>query len=279
MGKQDEYRQMLAPYLAEGGAFAELESVLVAGSNLPGPRGNLELAWAFADSAGAQGADPELWAALLRWSALSEQVAPTNDPREFLPFCALQGLAALYRYRDPQGRQQIMAVLRRSAADGRWRMREGTAMGLQRIAEWDFATVQRVVEEWIEGATLAEQRAILAALAHPPILDRPERVSFCLDVSDRVLEGVTGLDRAARKTPEFDVLIKGLSYALSVFVAPAPQAGFAFLRRWAVVADPDVRRVVKTNLGKARLAKRYPEEVGAVLALLEARAPGSSIVV
>ncbi len=275
MGKQADLRAMLAPYLTGPVGLAALESVLVAGSNLPGPRGNLELAAAFGDAVGERGPGPDVWGVLMAWTTLSAAEAPTNDPREFLPFCALQGLAALYRHESPTHQAAITGILRRAADDERWRLREAVAMALQRISEWDFATVQLTLWEWLDDATLAEQRAVVAALAHPPVLDRPERAAFCLAVSERLLQSVAKLDGAARRSPQFEVLTKGLSYAISVFVAAAPKEGFALLARWAVLPDVDSRRIVRANLGKARLAKRYTAEVAAVLALLDAT-PGSA---
>jgi len=49
--------------------------------------------------------------------------------------------------------------------------------------------------------------------------------------------------------------------------AAAPQPGFALLRRWAAVADRDVAWIVRSNLGKARLARAFPEEVESVAAV------------
>ena len=43
---------------------------------------------------------------------------------------------------------------------------------------------------------------------------------------------------------EFRALSKGLGYAISVFVAAAPEEGFRFLRRWAEADDIDVKKIV-----------------------------------
>ena len=101
---------------------------------------------------------------------------------------------------------------------------------------------------------------------------QPERALYCLEVADHVLVEYTRLDQPARRAEGGAVLAKGLSYALSVYVAPIPQPGFAFLERWARTADPGVQRIVRANLGKARLAKSYPGEVAVVLGLLDSPA-------
>jgi hypothetical protein len=160
-----------------------------------------------------------------------------------------------------------------AASDGRWRVREGVAMGFQRIAEHDFSVVQHIFNEWLGEATLLERRAIVAALAHPDLLTCPDRASACLAITDRILGDLLRLPRAERRHEGFRVLKKGLQYAISVFVAAAPAEGFAFIRRWATVDDGDIRSILKANLQKARLTKTHSAEVASALAVLERKAP------
>jgi hypothetical protein len=82
--------------LEDPNAFATLEAYLVANSRLPGPRANLSLAQAFADEVGLLGIDDARWQLLHEWTTIGAAEAPTGDPREFLPFCALQAFGALY---------------------------------------------------------------------------------------------------------------------------------------------------------------------------------------
>ena len=109
---------------------------------------------------------------------------------------------------------------------------------------------------------------MVAALAHPPILADPEAARYSLEVSDRILAGIAALGPEARKAEEYRVLRQGLEYALSVFVAALPGEGFPFLERWAASEDPDGKRIIRSNLGKARLKKKFPAEVAAVQRLL-----------
>jgi hypothetical protein len=141
-------------------------------------------------------------------------------------------------------------------------------MGFQRIAERDFGAIRDLFSRWVESASPMGQRAILAALAHPPILDIAENARYCLQIADRILAEVASADRASRKSEGFRVLKQGLEYALSVFVEPLPEEGFPFLKRWAQRGDPDVAAIVRSNLQKARLAKKYPARVAEALALV-----------
>jgi len=256
MTRQKQYEQAIGRRLQSAQGLAALEGYLLAESGLPGPRANLELAGGLAQVIAQRGVDSEDWTVLKRWATLDESEAPTDDPHVLLPFCALQAMAALFPQLDPQRQTAVVSAFRQAANDGRWRLREAAAMAVQRIAEWDWPSACAILSDWLDTATLLEQRAIVAALAHPPILFDAERTSFCLQVSDRILCAVAASGGPARRSADFKVLLKGLMYALSVFVAAAPTEGFAFLSRWAAVEDPDIRRIIRANLSKARLARR-----------------------
>jgi hypothetical protein len=269
MGKREDAVERLSPLLTgDGASFEELERVLVANSDLPGPRANLEMAWALGDAFAAIPLRDAHWDILCEWLSISEEEAAAGDPRVFLPFCALQALGSGYHNANDARRCQIIAALKEAAGDGRWRIREGASMGFQRIAEWSFPVVEEVFSEWVDGASLLERRAIVAALAHPPALKEPGRLPFCFHITDRILGDILPLDRASRRSEGFRVLKKGLMYAISVFVAHAPEMGFDFLKKWAATDDVDIERIVRSNLGKRRLTKRYPDQVNEVLAIL-----------
>lgn len=268
MARREAYAAELEPIVDDA---RRLEEFLLRSSGLPGRRANVELAAALADVVARAGADDERWAMLTRWAALTCDEAPVNSKREFLPFCAVQALGALYPASDEETRDEIFAALRAAARSGRWRTREAAAFAFQRIAESDFRLLRGMFTEWLERASRLERRAILASLAHPPLLEGPGGgavAEFALEVAGEVLRGVRKLTKAGRSDEEFRVLRKGLEYAISVYVAAAPEEGFRFLRKWAEADDADVKRIVAANVRKARLAKRFPDEcaeVGEVL--------------
>ncbi len=266
MGKRGNYLNQLLLLLQTGSSFAELEQMLVANSNLPGPRANLELAWAFADCFEEIEATGEHLTLLIGWASLGPEQAPAGSPLEFLPFCAIQALGA--GYLNAYEREKVLAVLRQAAGDSRWRVREAVAMGFQRIAEVDFAVAQEVFSAWLRDATLVEKRAILAALAHGPLLKQPERAEFCLDVTELVLKDLLELPRQERKTEGFRILKQGLEYSISLFVESLPEQGFFRLEKWVEADDADLRHIIKSNLLKARLAKKHAARVNGLLARL-----------
>jgi hypothetical protein len=259
---------VLCGLTADDARFDELESVLLAKSGLPGPRANLALAAAFADCIAAEGATEPQWALLTDWLAIAEDEAPTGHPCVFLPFCATQALGAIYPAASVERRDEIAARLREVANDGRWRMREAVSLALQRIGERDFAALTSILESRLPDASFLELRAIVAALAHPPLLRSAENVRFCLAMTEGVVANVATVDSAARKSDAFAALKNGLGFAPSLFVAALPEEGFPMLERWARSGDRDLVWIVRENLKKDRLNRPFPAEVARVAAAL-----------
>ena len=166
MTKTHDYEIALA-------GLADWDDFLLRESGLPGPRGNLELADAFARVAGED--------LMVRYAALGPDVAPTNSPQEFLAFCGVLGFGRLVA----EGQRSRLADLRRAAGDPRWRQREACARALQIFGDADLAALLHVAEEWCGGSRL-EQRAALAGICEPRLLREPEAARVALRLLDRV---------------------------------------------------------------------------------------------
>jgi len=247
-----------------------LFSLLEKNSGLPGPRANLELGYSFARAVASLNLQEWQWEMVLAMASISPNKAPTNTPKEYLSFCGLVALGALFAEGLPRPRRRAaLAAIRGAASDPRWRTREAAAMALQLIGEKDLPALRQIVEQWLTDASFFEKRAIVAALAHPPILDDPEFALYCLEVASDIMRSLPRIVADARRSEEFRVLRQGLGYALSVFVAKAPAEGFALLQQAAATSDPDVRWIVKENLKKNRLSGKYPAEVKRIAARLE----------
>ncbi len=238
MSRTDDYRRELA-------RLADWEPYLRELSGLPGPRANLELVQAVAD---------------LGDLPLFERFAASDD--EFLAVCGPVGLGRL----AAEGRLDLLPRLRQLASDPRWRVREGVAMGLQRLGDADLARLLTEMEEWVAGGPL-EQRAAIVALCEPRLLREPEHVRRVLAVLDRATASLAG-SRDRRAEP-FGVLRKGLAYCWCVAAVALPEEGRRALDRWIGSPDPDVRWVMRQNLGKARAGRLGQDWVAERLARLE----------
>lgn len=247
--------------------FEKLRDFLLGSSGLPGPRANLGLAKSFADCLVKQPPGEAMWKLLLEWGRLPAAQAPTNDPAEFLPFCSIQALGAYYPHAEEERRPEIVAVIKAAMNDSRWRIRESATIALQSIGEKSFLQLQIWFEEWLEDANYLERRAFITALAHPPLLKEQNNVFYCLSIAERILDDFADRMQAA-SNEETRVLSAGLEYAISLFVEKEPERGFALLTKYAVSTDKRMKKIVKSNLSKSRLSKKYALQVKEISAIL-----------
>jgi hypothetical protein len=220
------------------------EDYLLRESRLPGPRANIELAQAAAEEGNAEWFDY-----LLSYDA---EKAPANSPLEFLAFVGVLGQGKLLE----NGHLEALETLRVCASDPRWRMREAVAMALQRLGRSDMNLLLKEMWRWSEG-NLLERRAAAAGLCEPGLLydvDISQQVLLILDTITHSL-----LNEDNRRSVECQALNKALSYCWSVVVAAQPEIGKPFMERWVYSEDPDVRRIMKSNLKKKRLLRIEPD--------------------
>lgn len=257
---------ILLTYLKRGD-ITSLEQYLMSESRLPGPRANLELIAAFSALFKSPENVTAYWNVLEDWAAISVEQAGVNEPRSFLAYCAVQSLGPAYLV-SPRHRLAIAGLLRNAANDARWRQREMAAMACQLMAEEQFSLVQEMFAAWLADATPLEKRAVLAALAHPPILKDAAVAGYALRVCGEIVDDLILQSPDTLREEDWKVLIQGLEYAPSVFAAYAPTQGFGMLESWARKHQPVLSKIVKSNLGKARISKPFPAEVHRIQRLL-----------
>lgn len=240
MSKVDDYR-------AELRGIPDWDGWLKTNSGLPGPRGNLELAYAV-----AQEGDESRFEA---WRSLGVDTAPVNSPEEFLVFC---GVLGLWR-RAAAGEPAAFELLRRFANDPRWRTREAAAMALQYAGRIDYDGVLTHVKAWADGSPL-EQRALAAGLCEPDLLKAVDQARQALALLDEIMQKLVIC--TDRKSAEFKTLRQGMAYCWSVAAAACPETGRALMEKWAGSPDRDARWIIRENLKKNRLVKMDAAWVG-----------------
>ncbi len=199
-------------------------------SGLPGPRANLPLAIAAARRASEE--------------AIAELLA---DGGEFAVMCAAAAQAR--RSADPT-RERAARTL---AADDRWRVREGVALGLQLRADEDPTAVAALVRDWVDDPDPLVQRAAIATICEPRLLRTPPMAAAALHACRRATDHLAALPADRRTAPPVRTLRQALGYCWSVAVAADPALGIPAFRALDST-DADVAWVVKENLRKKRLA-------------------------
>jgi hypothetical protein len=227
----------------------KLEKFVVENSCLPGPRANLELAFALSEVY-------ENFGVLENWARIGVNQASVDDPRSFLPFCSAVCLGRLYgKTKD----EKIVRVLKKLASDDRWRIREAAAFGFQKIGEDNFPGLKKIFSEWIGTANNREKRAMIVALAHPRILDRNTSL-YCFKILEKVLENM-------ERDDDFEILKKGLEFAVSVYTAANPEEGFSFMEKW-IGKDEAIDLIIQSNLKKDRLLRKHPKKTEELLRMI-----------
>ncbi|HET6214969.1 MAG TPA: hypothetical protein VFE14_19030 [Micromonosporaceae bacterium] len=208
------------------------DKYLLANSGLPGPRANLTLAQQAADA----GDEPTF----RRWLRSDE---------EYLALCGAIGIGRLIA----AGNNDLWPVLRTAADDERWRVREGVAMGLQRVGDEDIDRLLAEVDTWVGGSALL-RRAAVAGLCEPRLLKDGNVAARAVALVDRVTDTLLATAVPQRRAADVRTLRQALGYCWSVAVAAAPATGVPAFRRLQGLDDPDARWIVAENLKKKRLA-------------------------
>jgi len=133
-------------------------------------------------------------------------------------------------------------------------VREGVAIALQRVGRSSMPDLIAHMESWSKEGPFV-QRAAAAALCEPPLLKKPAEVQRVLKILDRITRSMAA--ERDRKQEGFRVLRQAMGYCWSVAAAADPEAGRPLMEKWMRSTDPDVARVMKTNLSKARLSGPY----------------------
>jgi hypothetical protein len=271
--KKESYKQELTSFLDDFLKTCDekkLTQYLVSNSNLPGPRGNLELAMAFVEAIEVYSPREleKLWKLCLELSEIPAGEAPTNNPKEFLTFCGTCGIGAIASV-SPMFFEKALVLLRKLADDPRWRTREAIAMGIQKLLTKQSQKTLTTLENWITDNEWLAMRAVAAGVAEPPILKDYETARGALELHKKIFCRI--LFSRERKSKTFKAMRKGLGYTLSVVVCATPKEGFALMQQLAGLQDADILWIIKQNLKKNRLIKNFPDDVSSITELLNAQ--------
>src|SRR5947209_8273370 len=149
-----------------------------------------------------------------------------------------------------------------------WRVREGAAIALQRLLPVIPHETIKFLKELATKGNCFQQRASVAAIAEPPLLNNQTMIDAALAIQRYVLGRVHKLSATDRKREDVRVLRQSLGYTLSVVTAADPEKGFALMRDCAKWDDADINWILRENLKKKRLAKfvEHTEKVSKLLA-------------
>ena len=264
MTKREQHAEELKEILSQfpkRDVSIELYAYITANSNLPGPRGNLELAAAFEDVIFNQtnvDAVRDFWNLCVTMTNLSAEEAPVGNPKELIVFCGARGIGAIGAA-HPEYQLEALHRLEELSQDTRWRLREGVAMAIQKMIVEDSIIVQEELDRWIGCGNWLVLRGAVAGIAEPKLLVKADFAKWSIEAHRKVFDRI--INSSDRKSGEFRILRKALGYSLSVVVKANPDEGFHLLGELIEKDDSDLKWIIKENLKKKRLTTTFPDEV------------------
>jgi hypothetical protein len=245
-----------------------LEYYLREQSRLPGTRANLELVNSLSNLliAIVPEQPDQVWM-LLHYLVQDEKTVVSNTPDEFVVLCGVVAFGGCASVRS-EWHTEVFELMKLFACSKSWRVREGVAMALQRLLP---VIPQETIEFLIELAKKGncfQQRASIAAIAEPSLLQDQPTIEAALTIQRIVLVRLHELPVTVRKREDVRALRQGLGYTLSVVTAATPDQGFELMRDCAGWNDSDINWILRENLKKKRLAKfvEHTEKVSRLLA-------------
>jgi hypothetical protein len=158
-------------------------------------------------------------------------------------------------------------MLEHYATSAQWRVREGVALAFQHLLSTvPHDTLHRLTKLALNGNYL-QQRAVVAAIAEPPLLYNPDILEAAITLQRIVLDRLRNAPKLDRKTEDVRTLRRTLGYTISVVTAALPEQGFALMRECASWNDIDITWILRENLKKKRLAK-FPEDTEVLAKML-----------
>lgn len=200
-------------------------------SGLPGPRANTALVAAVARTAD---------------SPFIRQLVESGD--EFRMMCG--AAASAFQGQDPAFLTDAHAL----ASDGRWRVREGVAIGLQLLGDTSPSALTSIVLTWADDPDPLVQRAAAAAICEPRLLHTSESATVAITVCQQATGHLRSMPLENRRTPAVRALRQALGYCWSVAVAADPTRGLPSFEALDTT-DADIEWIVNQNSRKKRLAK------------------------
>ncbi|MHA2168505.1 MAG: HEAT repeat domain-containing protein [Candidatus Kariarchaeaceae archaeon] len=266
MSKTEGYIQELNPILEKSmeiDDYSILQKFLLTGCNLPGRRANLELAAAFVKVIESSTDTSHSWAICIDFLKFNSIKAPTNDPLEFLPFCAVWGIGGIASKNEDK-LDEAITLLYHSASDPRWRIREAVAKGLQKLLQYQSLAVKPILKSWITGTNWLAMRATVAGLAEEVNRSKNNLAEYALSIHKTIFETIQNTEESELTEEHFTILKKGLSYTLSVIVEVSPESGFSMIQDFLGTQNKILTSIISENLKKKRLVKNFQKNISAL---------------
>jgi hypothetical protein len=237
-------------------------------SHLPGVRCNLKLAEAFGEECAIRGSASD--ALLLEMVSISADGAPGATSSEFLPVCAVYGLAKRGA-KDLAFRDKALVALKEASDDLRFRVRDAVSQGLAILGAANPDDTVKRLAKWTDGFLYAAN--VVEALSVPAFLEGIRDGEETVRRLDECFQVAINAPRSAERYPGYKSLLEGLAKVPGLVAARFGAPVFDMLVSWTKAKEPMLREAILKTVQSARLKGRYAEDVRRVEEALIASEP------
>ena len=206
-------------------------------SNLPSPRANLELLYAFIENA----SEEEIA------SCLNVEYKEKNTPEEFALMC---GIAARI-HQDAKKCQKVVVDLRPFANHESWRVREGICFGFQKSKGLLTAEQMKQDLKILKNGSPLELRTYIATLSEPALLNGYIDPNELLE--EMIQMTIDAFNSTDKLSEDLKVLRKALGYCFSVALCGEGADKSKFEKLFEHAENKYIKWIIQENLKKKRL--------------------------
>jgi hypothetical protein len=231
-------------------------SFLCKHSHLPGVRANLRLAEAFGEECAIRGAVCDKL--LHDMVHLTADGAPGGTVYEFLPVCAVYGLAKRAA-KDPSCREASMLVMKEASDDLRFRVRNAVSQGLAMMGAVNPDDTVKRMSLWTDGFLYAAN--VVEALQVSSFLEAIRDGEEVVKRLDECFQVALNAPRSAERYPGYKSLLEGLGKVPGLVAGRFGAPVFDMMVRWTKAKEPMLRDAITASIAGDRLRGRYADDV------------------
>jgi hypothetical protein len=235
----------------------KLTNFLVANSGIPGPRGNLTLAVEVSRLIAKDWASKKEFFRdiIVGWSKSGDEYLM------FVANCAIGHVLSS----NPGEEGWAVPILYEANFSPLWRAREGVTFALEALLEYRADLALMLINQWCKSSDPMLVRNSIVALAHPSQLRRNHAQLSALKKYNDI--GMKIIAKTVDSKNDVKILAKSLSFTLSV-AAEVDEDYLDEFQKWIDGNVKSWRTIIRGNLTKVRISKKYPARIKTLLRLL-----------
>ena len=183
---------------------------------------------------------------------------------EYLGIVAILAMGKVME-KQPGTREAIALVLHHAVLSKKWRIREAVPLALKDLTEKEPEYVSKLLDRWTEDGYPIMYRTAIEILGDVKLLKKkPELRKQYRNMQVKAMSEIAFHPKETGKPME--LLRKTLNSSITT-LAMLDKETFSLMEEWA--KDPNLRPILRKNLGNPHFRTKYPDETERMLDFIE----------